>query len=247
MTFFSSIALKLPFHFYKIKRWYLYKTSLCWPSFPHLTGLFLFVLLYQSCPIWILILAVSPQCQALSCYFQEVYRTGPRLLQHNHQILFYCCNSHLQMRTHRSPPSFSFCSQIVPLHFLVRNCGQCCTSAFSQGCQKPAACLPLPPIQMLKLSASGLSSLTWILGFMGICCHLVLQNKVCGYPSYSAFLWGDSKTILLPSSSLSSNSVRSVLQKTGFNKNFMVVMTEIIIRNLLFRVLCQVLQVYYCI
>lgn len=125
-----------------------------WPSFPTFVWNFsslCLLLQYLSCPIWILILEVSPQCQALSHYLEEVHRTGPRLLSHNHQTLFYCCNSHLQMGTCRTPPSFSFCSQVVPLDFLVRNCGQWYSCAILKAVKNQAAYFPLPAIQMLKL------------------------------------------------------------------------------------------------
>ena len=87
----------------------------------HLSGLsLLFVLLYLSCPIWILFLA-----RLYLIGFKMYTGQGPDC---SSTIIRYCSNTYLQMGTCRTPPSFSFCSQTGPLYFLVRNWGQCYSS-----------------------------------------------------------------------------------------------------------------------
>lgn len=132
MIFLSTMALKLPFHFYEFKRLYIFiYVSVCWPSFSTFTWNF-----YSLCPI----IPVLSNLDSNSSSFSSVLGfvslllrgtrdSSTRLLYHNHQVLFYCCNTHVQMGTCRTTPSFSFYSQVVPLHFLVRNCGQCCSCA----------------------------------------------------------------------------------------------------------------------
>lgn len=170
-----------------------------WPSFPTFVWNFsslCLLLQYLSCPIWILILGVSPQCQALSHYLEEVHRTGPRLLQHNHQTLFYCCNSHLQMGTYRTPSQFQLLFSGCPTGLSSEKLWAMVQFCQSQGCQKPSCLLSTSSHTDAETTlVSGLSSPTWILlsRFVGIICHVVLQNRVCGYPSYSVFLCGDSK------------------------------------------------------
>lgn len=98
--------------------------------------------------------------------------------------------------------------------------------------QLPA--LPVPT-DAETMSASALSFLTCTLKFMRTTVISFCRNRVWGYPGYSVFFLEGSESTLLPSSSPSLTPVGSLLRKRDFNNNrFMMVRTEIIIRNLLY-------------
>lgn len=134
------------------------------------------------------------------------------------------------MGTCRTPPGFSFCSRIGPLHFLVRNCGQCYSSILKAVRNQ----LPAFHSQILRPRWGVIVPTYLDIHFHGETLSFSFVEQGLWLSQLQHIQMGRLK-IHTADIIFSEFKLRFLQQKRGFNNhNLMVVMTEIIIRNVLY-------------